>query len=102
MPLTECTQSGYIPSMAWEIEGTDDFADWFRGLNEAEKEDVIASVDLLEVRSPMLGYPHSSAIVGSRHTHMRELRIQHAGRPYRVLSIRGGPPSFCWVATNGR
>jgi hypothetical protein len=29
--------------------------------------------------------PHSSRIVASRHPHMRELRIQHEGRPYRVL-----------------
>jgi hypothetical protein len=32
-----------------------------------------------------LGHPHSSAINGSRHGHMRELRVQHKGRPLRVL-----------------
>jgi hypothetical protein len=32
-----------------------------------------------------LGFPHSSGIVGSVYSHMRELRIQHAGNPYRVL-----------------
>ena len=30
-----------------------------------------------------LGYPHSSAIGSSRHG-LRELRVQHQGRPYRV------------------
>ncbi len=29
--------------------------------------------------------PHSSGVETSRHKHMRELRIQHEGRPYRVL-----------------
>jgi hypothetical protein len=29
--------------------------------------------------------PHSSGVETSRHAHMRELRIQHEGRPYRVL-----------------
>jgi hypothetical protein len=29
--------------------------------------------------------PHSSGVESSRHKHMRELRIQHEGRPYRVL-----------------
>ena len=29
--------------------------------------------------------PHSSDIKGSRHGNLRELRVQHAGRPYRVL-----------------
>jgi len=33
----------------------------------------------------MLGYPFSSGIQESKHSHMRELRVQHAGRPYRVL-----------------
>jgi hypothetical protein len=33
----------------------------------------------------MLRMPHSSGVGTSRHTHMRELRIQHEGRPYRVL-----------------
>ncbi|MCB0168702.1 MAG: type II toxin-antitoxin system RelE/ParE family toxin [Anaerolineae bacterium] len=28
---------------------------------------------------------YSSQIHGARHTHLRELRIQHHGQPYRVL-----------------
>ena len=43
------------------------------------------SVDLLRQFGVSLSYPHSSGIAGSRHSHMRELRIQHEGRPYRVL-----------------
>ncbi len=43
------------------------------------------SVRLLEVRGPNLGFPHSSGIKGSRHSHMRELRTQHGGRPFRIL-----------------
>ena len=42
-------------------------------------------VRLLEERGPNLGFPHSSGINGSRHSHMRELRTQHEGRPYRTL-----------------
>lgn len=29
--------------------------------------------------------PSHSGIEGSKHTHMRELRVQHEGRPYRIL-----------------
>ena len=71
--------------MAWEVEVTDEFVEWFRELTDAEAEDVTASVDLLERCGPRLGFPHSSKVMGSRHRQMRELRIQHAGRPYRVL-----------------
>uniref|UniRef100_UPI003D0B67AD type II toxin-antitoxin system RelE/ParE family toxin n=1 Tax=Sedimenticola sp. TaxID=1940285 RepID=UPI003D0B67AD len=69
----------------WEVEYTDEFGDWWEGLTEAEQEDVAAVVELLERKGPRLPYPYSSGITGSRHTHMRELRIQHAGRPYRTL-----------------
>lgn len=46
---------------------------------------VAAVVSLLEVKGPQLPFPYSSKVMGSRHAHMRELRIQHQGRPYRVL-----------------
>jgi hypothetical protein len=32
-----------------------------------------------------LRFPYSSSIASSRHSHMRELRVQHAGQPYRIL-----------------
>jgi hypothetical protein len=34
---------------------------------------------------PLLRFPYSSGIEGSAYSQMRELRIQHQGRPYRVL-----------------
>jgi hypothetical protein len=46
---------------------------------------VASAVVLLEQKGPQLDSPQTSGIHGSRHGHMRELRIQHAGRPYRVL-----------------
>lgn len=71
--------------MAWEVEFTDEFERWWSTLSESEQESVAASVQLLEVRGPQLGYPHSSGVNGSRHSHMRELRTQHDGRPLRTL-----------------
>ena len=71
--------------MTWDVEYTDELGLWWSSLDEAEQESVSASVGLLETLGPNLGFPHSSGIEGSRHSHMRELRIQHQGRPYRVL-----------------
>ena len=34
---------------------------------------------------PNLRYPHTSRVETSRHGHMRELRVQHRGRPYRIF-----------------
>jgi hypothetical protein len=69
----------------WELEVTNDFEEWFAGLSVAEQEDVIAVVDLLGQKGPSLPFPYSSDVKSSRHGHLRELRIQHRGEPYRVL-----------------
>jgi hypothetical protein len=76
---------GYIYAMKWEVEYTDEFGQWWSGLSEQEQISVAASVQLLEERGPSLGFPHSSGINGSKHGHMRELRTQHIGRPFRTL-----------------
>jgi hypothetical protein len=71
--------------MRWDIEYTDEFGEWWARLSADEQESLAASVQLLEERGPLLGFPHSTAIHGSRHSHMRELRTQHDGRPLRTL-----------------
>ena len=69
----------------WEVEYTDEFEAVWNEFSEAQQESVAAIVSLLEVKGPSLGFPHTSGITTSKHSHMRELRIQHAGRPLRVL-----------------
>ncbi len=75
----------YTCSMNWTVEYTDEFGNWWAGLGEDEQESLDASVRLLENRGPNLGFPHSSGINNSKHGHMRELRTQHDGRPFRTL-----------------
>jgi hypothetical protein len=71
--------------MAWVVEFTDEFGEWWDTLTEGEQDAVDVVVRLLEVHGPHLPFPYSSDVRSSRHGHMRELRIQHAGGPYRVL-----------------
>lgn len=71
--------------MPVDVEGTDEFDEWFDSLSDAERRDVVAAVDYLELKGTALGFPQTSSVESSRHSHMRELRIQHRGRPYRVL-----------------
>lgn len=71
--------------MAWDVEYTDEFEKWWNSLTEEEQISVAASVILLETLGPQLGFPHSSGVQNSKHNHMRELRTQHEGRPYRTL-----------------
>ena len=67
--------------MAWDVEVTDEFRVWWEGLGEAEQASVRAVVVLLFDFGPNLSFPHSSKVNGSRYSAMRELRIQHHGRP---------------------
>ena len=71
--------------MSWDIENTDEFGVWWADLTEGEQEDVTAIVLLLMEQGPQLPFPYSSGIGGSRHAHMRELRVQSGGRPIRVF-----------------
>lgn len=71
--------------MSWDVEYTDEFGEWWEGLSDAEKVSLDGSIGLLADLGPGLRFPHSSGINGSRHRHMRELRIQHRGRPLRAL-----------------
>lgn len=74
-----------ISTMTWDIEYTDEFGIWWEDLTEAAQIEVDTVVGLLEECGPNLPFPYSSGVGGSRHSHMRELRIQHHGRPLRVL-----------------
>lgn len=65
--------------MAWEVEYTDEFGEWWDSLDEQDRRQVALSVRLLEANGPLLGFPHSSQIRGSKHSHMRELRSQSRG-----------------------
>jgi len=60
------------------------FEAWYRELDDVDAEQVAIVVDLLEARGTSLGFPHSSAIKGSK-VGLRELRIQSMGKPLRVF-----------------
>jgi len=64
---------------------TDEFEAWWNGLSTEEQDSVDRVVRMLMTEGATLRFPYSSGIEGSVHSHMRELRIQHSGRPYRIL-----------------
>jgi hypothetical protein len=71
--------------MAWEVEYTNEFNVWWTELSETRQDRVLATITLLVAEGPGLGFPHSSAVNGSRHGHMRELRVQSGGNPLRIF-----------------
>jgi len=71
--------------VAWEVEFTDEFQDWWNTISEEQQDDVAHSVRHLIEFGPALGFPHSSKVTSSRYPQMRELRSQSGGRPLRTL-----------------
>ena len=53
--------------------------------NEEEQDSIDRSMVLLIERGPALRRPHVGTLAGSRFANMKELRVQHHGRPYRIL-----------------
>lgn len=68
--------------MRWNVEYTNEFGDWWATLGETEQEDI---VELLADKGPQLPFPYSSGVEGSKHNHMRELRVQSRGNPLRIF-----------------
>ena len=71
--------------MRWNVEYTNEFGEWWSTLTDAEQEDISAVGELLKEKGPNLPFPFSSSIEGSKHPHMRELRVQSGGKPLRAF-----------------
>lgn len=88
----------------WEIEGTDELADWFGNLEPAEKRAIEVAVRMLAEGGPALGRPFVDNISGSRHANMKELRplatnirILFAFDPRRAaILLLGGDKTRQW------
>ena len=87
------------------IEATDEAAEWFDSLSEAQQEALDDRVRLLAERGPDLGRPVVERIQTSRHHHMKELRASSDGAlrvlfmfdPRRqVILLLGGDKTGQW------
>ena len=76
---------GSATPYVWDVEYTDQFSQWWDDLTPAQQDSVDFGVGLLAEKVPNLDFPHSSGIRSSRHSNMRELRVQSGGRPLRVF-----------------
>ncbi len=50
----------------WDVEGTDEFADWFGRLNRGDKSRVEAAIERLEETGPGLARPWADSLVGTK------------------------------------
>ena len=69
--------------MVWAVEGTDQFAEWYRSLGIRAQSQVDFVVGLLEIDGPLLKRPHADTVNGSRFANMKELRVNDP--PIRIF-----------------
>ena len=60
--------------MVWEIEGTDEFAEWYRACADEEQAAINEAVAKLEEHGPSLGRPLVDTLSYTRLSNLKELR----------------------------
>ena len=71
--------------MSCEVEYTNEFGQWWEKLNDTQQVDITTIINLLAAKGTALPFPYSSGIKNSKHSHLRELRIQSEGNPLRIF-----------------
>ncbi|MDN3454609.1 type II toxin-antitoxin system RelE/ParE family toxin [Psychrobacter sp. APC 3350] len=69
----------------WAVISTELFDEWFEQQEESTKERVLAALVVLEQQGPSLGRPLVDTVNGSKFANMKELIIQHRGKPLRAF-----------------
>ena len=63
----------------------DEFSTWIDSLTEDEADRIFAAIGVLEEVGPNLKRPQVGTIKGSLVRNLKELRVQIAGKPWRIL-----------------
>lgn len=70
--------------MSWEVALGDEFDPEFQALPEEVQDAILAAMGLLQQFGPTLGRPRVDTLNGSRHSKMKELRIEVADGVWRI------------------
>ena len=69
----------------WKVITTELFNKWLEQQEESMQEKVLAALVVLEQQGPILGRPLVDTVYDSKFSNMKELRVQHRGKPIRAF-----------------
>ncbi|CAI1114357.1 type II toxin-antitoxin system RelE/ParE family toxin [Serratia liquefaciens] len=70
----------------WQIVTVERFDSWFLSLNNDQQKSVLVGIFKLQEFGPLLARPHADTLNHKNQIqHLKELRIQHRGRPFRIF-----------------
>ena len=70
--------------MAWKTATTGEFDEWFAELMEDVRIEVAAAIGVLARVGPILGRPLVDTLKSSKHSNMKELRVDECGQVIRI------------------
>jgi hypothetical protein len=73
--------------MAWEVETTNEYDNWFLAQAESGQASIRMKVKLLEEFGPLLPRPHVDTLNGSKLKNLKELRTQTENNVFRVAFL---------------
>lgn len=71
----------------WQVIFTDAFDAWFQGLDDEEQDSILHYLNVLKNKGSQLGRPYVDTLKGASLSNLKELRVQHQGKPYRLLFV---------------
>jgi len=72
-----CAQEHTLDTLAYAIQRTAEFDEWFLGLTPSEQDTFAVAIALLRDKGPTLSRPYADTLKGSAYPNMKELRIAH-------------------------
>ncbi len=69
----------------WTVITTDLFNEWLEQQDESTQDKILAALLVLQQQGPSLGRPLVDTVYDSKFTNMKELRVQHRGKPLRAF-----------------
>lgn len=69
----------------WTVLFTECFETWLLEQDIETRRSVLASVGRLQLAGPNLARPYADTVKNSKYAKMKELRIQHQGKPLRAF-----------------
>lgn len=85
--------------MSWDVLLEDQFTVWLKAQEHAVQVEILANIKVLKISGSNLGRPYSDTLKGSRHSNMKELRVQCRGELFALLMhlIRNAQQLFYMV-----
>ena len=69
----------------WTIQRMKVFVEWLEQQNETDRENILAHLKVRREKGPGLERPYADILKGSSLPNLKELRVQSAGEPIRIM-----------------